>query len=497
VFYRAGGVTEEKSSPKKKPSLQSRVKKLFANGETLERMAQLTDVPLHKITAITSGLEVRKYELVFCDRTKIDDVVFLKSSKDFNKMVDWNRPIFSNGDVLMQRSGADWFGFKISFIIQQSGLNFGDIGTVFLQQCLPLLLRQGLSESSGDQVIRQLKSIAGFNHFQSTWSHIRQMWEFFQDQGDLYEYLDNPNRNLKEYVAELLSDDASDSSYSEFVNLALEYWVDNSPNTNFFQNGKHNVEAWVEAWLAVTQHPSPPPSAIPFAAINESREIKRTILEHCSPFDEKVIEFMLENNNFMSADVNLALNGKIKPSDLEFAKNGGFTTAKQVKAAKQLDCDTLDDLKSVQKYNWTSGEQLRQARETMGFEAHEHDLYVLMYETNAHVNWSGPLKANMLQWARSVDRQLLLRLKGFESPRSLVFFEEVLLTMEDTAVRTDLMVEKYNTLDAPGGGLTEDEFEDFLELQPYHKVVSVNSSGVSLINLEHQAAARKKHLGKR
>jgi hypothetical protein len=84
-------------------------------------------------------------------------------------------------------------------------------------------------------------------------------------------------------------------------------------------------------------------------------------------------------------------------------------------------------------------------------------------------------------------------LVGFESPRSLVFFEEILLERSERAIRTDYLLEDYNGLVAPGEHYDEDTFEDFLTSQPFMGVVKAGEGGVSMISPKKQDAARKKH----
>ncbi len=253
---------------------------------------------------------------------------------------------------------------------------------------------------------------------------------------------------IKEHVAELLSEDSKDSPYSDFVNECISLWLNNDSKINNLRNGRHGTNLWIETWLAISETPAPPPSVL----LVDANEARKAILAACSPYDSKVIDFMVENEKYDSADVNLALNGNIKSEDIEFAKAGGFTTAKQVKSAKELDCTTLVELKAVQKYGWESGEELRDAASSLGLEPHEHDLYVQMVVLNDHINWGGGMMAAMVAWVRNAQRNHA-PIGWIESPRSLVFFEEILLERSERAIRTDYLLEDYNGLVAPGGTL--------------------------------------------
>jgi len=476
----------------KKPTLKDSVESLMRRGETSEFIASKLDVSLQKVLSIAAGLPVKNYTIYEANRSNVEHVMFLES-KAFNEILDWNRPIYyvDNNYLLQERSGQ-WYGFRFTEILNRIGLNFGKVGQTFMSKCLPMLLRQGLTSHSDRSLVNAMQPMADFQHINRTWNSVNNVYVYLRNSGDLSENLSEPSRALKEHIAELLSDDMKETPFSGFVDECLSLWLkNNSDRITQFRQGRYKEDLWVNSWLKASQEPAKIPGHIEFD--KEDPDIQAAILEFCSPFDSKVIHFMVDNQEFNSADVNLALNGKIKAVDITFAKAGGFTTAKQVSAAKKLDCTTLDELKAVQKYSWASGAELREAAKSLGLEPHEHDLYVLMIEVNSQINWVGSMTIELVNWVRNHDESTMHRLVGFESPRSLTFFEEVLLVKEENAVRTDYLLEDYNKIPAPGEAYNESTFETFLRSQPFMNVVKVGDGGVSMISRKKQEAARKKH----
>ena len=476
----------------KKPTLKDSVESLMRRGETSEFIASKLDVSLQKVLSIAAGLPVKNYTIYEANRSNVEHVMFLES-KAFNEILDWNRPIYyvDNNFLLQERSGQ-WYGFRFTEILNRIGLNFGKVGQTFMSKCLPMLLRQGLTSHSDRSLVKAMQPMADFQHINRTWNSVKNVYVYLEKRGDLSENLSEPSRALKEHIAELLSDDMKETPFSGFVDECLSLWLkNNSDRITQFRQGRYKEDLWVNSWLKASQEPAKIPGHIEFD--KEDPDIQAAILEFCSPFDSKVIHFMVDNQEFNSADVNLALNGKIKAVDITFAKAGGFTTAKQVSAAKKLDCKTLDELKAVQKYSWASGAELREAAKSLGLEPHEHDLYVLMIEVNSQINWVGSMTSELVNWVRNHDESTMHRLVGFESPRSLTFFEEVLLVKEENAVRTDYLLEDYNKIPAPGEAYNESTFETFLRSQPFMNVVKVGDGGVSMISRKKQEAARKKH----
>ena len=53
---------------------------------------------------------------------------------------------------------------------------------------------------------------------------------------------------------------------------------------------------------------------------------------------------------------------------------------------------------------------------------------------------------------------------------------------EETAVRTDYLLEDYDKIAAPGEAYNETTFETFLRSQPFMNVVKVGDGGVSIIS---------------
>ena len=141
---------------------------------------------------------------------------------------------------------------------------------------------------------------------------------------------------------------------------------------------------------------------------------------------------------------------------------------------------------------------MRHAQDEFGLEAHEYELFLKIKASIAspgNIDWYGGMKKSLIDWARTQDLVVMNRLIGFESPKSLVFFESVLLETNDRAIRTDYLLRHYNETDAPGKNYNEDDFQGFLEEEPFMDVVKVNDGGVSMISPKKQDAARKKHFG--
>ena len=473
------------------PNLKSDVKSMLKRGETTDFIASELGVSLQKVLSVVASLPIKKYTIYRAERSNVEHVMFLES-KAFNEILDWNRPIYSieDGYLLQERSGQ-WYGFRFGYLLERIGLNFGEVGQEFLSNCLPLLLRQGLTSSSDMSIVSSLKAVAQYQHIEITWNHFMNLHQKLVHLGDLGENLSHidGNRVMKEHVAELLSEEAKDSPYSRFVDECITFWLNNDSKISSFRKGMHRTDLWVDAWLAICENPTPPPKM----PVIDDAAARKVILAACSPYDNKVIDFMVDNSQYNSADVNLALNGKIKAIDIEFAKAGGFSTAKQVRSAKKLNCTTLDELKAVQKYKWESGEELREAASSLGLLPHERDLHVQMVVLNHQVDWRGGLKKAMVEWARLADKETMNRLVGFESPRSLEFFESVLLEKSEKAVRTDYLLKDYNALPAPGQPYDESSFESFLITEPFMDVVKPGDGGVSMISQKKQEQARKDH----
>ena len=198
---------------------------------------------------------------------------------------------------------------------------------------------------------------------------------------------------------------------------------------------------------------------------------------------KKYIEPMLEARIYDLDELKLRIKGGFKDGeDIKFAQEGNFSTIKEVRSARKLECTTLIELTAVKNGNWPSGEIYRYAI-SQGFESFEYNLFQETKDDNGHIRWD----KSEIAWARSASSNELQRLKKFSSIRAMEFYD-YLFTLEEEIFRTDRLMAQYKELNTPGPKIaTEGKFEDFLSEPAFSGVVDVTEGGLTKILLNSGA----------
>ena len=439
-----------------------------------------------------------------------DNAVTLRTnSVKMHEMIDWSKTIYWNNASIFQKLEDYWLKYPLGerlmewhslpkwvvqimsterlsdvLLLKDLGKQNGyrnvsaNLSPWFDRWYLGLenLLEEGVSyvEELGDLGKRHLRNTFKPNH-ELIIHAIQKRCEYFEDEAPFIRFATiaqfKSEEDKKEIRKLITSNNSEVGTYSERwisqATLGVKIFSPGeflSVNLPLVENNPHNY-----------------PSAVLFFGIKD-------ILQAYTELPEEVIDYMIQNNNFESTDVELVIFGGIHEVDLEFAKKGQFRNVDDINLAREKNCTNRAELETVVEHGWASGDELRKAQEQYGVEPNGRRLYLNMTELNPQVNWTGEWKHDLLDWADLADDDDFHRLRGFPDPKSMVFFEDVLMMIDEDSVRTDYLIRDYNEVDAPGSFISEEvEFRDLLNMPCFKGIIKVGKHGVSTIDLKRRA----------
>ena len=90
-------------------------------------------------------------------------------------------------------------------------------------------------------------------------------------------------------------------------------------------------------------------------------------------------------------------------------------------------------------------------------------------------------------WADMADQEDFARLQGFPHPKGMKFFEDVLMQLEESSVRTDYLMRDYNEIEAPGDFISDEaDFADLMSSKPFASLVKVGQGGVTQVDFDQR-----------
>ena len=491
----------------------TRLKILLASGFSITEAAKRMDVSRstaqrlkNKIVEISNS--EGDTEIVF--GVLSDNAVTLRlASGKMHEMLDWSKPIYWNYASIFQKHEDYWLTYPLGKRLQEwhsvNRHHVKRISTEFLSEALML---SGLgTQNHYKSVTANLSSwiekdwYRNFeNLLQSSYLHVRSL-------GDLGTRHFQPNSQFYACNLELIIDSISRlcegfNDEAPFIHFALlaQLGERRDKGLEILQAKGIEIGSYSEQWISMatiggtmvspdefltplTQDPDGHnndeghPSSVLFFGI-------KNILQAYTELPEEVIDYMIQHNNYESADVELVIFGGIDEVDLEFAKKGQFRNIVEFNLAMEKNCTNRAELELVVEHGWDSGDELRKAQDHYGVGPDGRQLYLNMAELNPQVNWTGEWKYDLLDWADLADEEDFQRLRGFPDPKSMVFFEDVLMQIDEDSVRTDFLIRDFNEIDAPGSFISDEaEFGELLSMPCFKGIVKVGKLGVSTINL--------------
>ena len=442
-----------------------------------------------------------------------DNAVTLRTtSTKMHEMMDWTKPIYWNSDSIFQKFEDYWLTYPLGKRLRDwHDFPENNVREVITTHLSDILLLNNLGQPSHYKFVSISLNEWIRNWYKQIERSLERSWDYLSELGDLssrhLQNYDGPNLELIINVILRRCEDFPEEA--PFIRFALLTQIKNVDQrqvvVDYLQSQNKDFTTYIEQWLSIaesenqivnpdtflsplsqkiidvndgTDDPPGYPSEVLFFGI-------KNILQVYTELPEEVIDYMIENNNFESTDVELVIFGGIDEVDLEFAKKGHFRNVGELNLAREKNCTNRSELESVVDNGWASGDELRKAQDLYGVEPSDRQLYLNMAELNPQVNWTGEWKNDLLDWADMADEEDFQRLQGFPDPKSMVFFEDVLMHIDENSVRTDFLIRDYNEIDAPGSFISdEDEFGDLLSMPCFRGIVKVGKLGVSTINLE-------------
>ena len=488
----------------------TRLKNLLASGlsitEAAKRMgvSRSTAQRLKKKIVEISDSE-GDTEMVFGVLSK-NAVTVRTTSVKMHEMLDWSKPIYWNNNSVFQKYEDYWLTYPLGERLRDwHKVGEHNVKSITTQYLSDVLLLSGLGQSG--QYLGLSNSMSSWlkkwyttieEWLKISWDHLRQLGDLSRRHLQSY-----PGPDLELVLNALLrrcNDFVDDAPFICFSIIAqfkieqrekvLEYLLSKGADVGSF------AEQWIsmatsdktmvspgEFLLPLTRDrygngdPNGHPSGVLFYGI-------KNILQAYTELPEKVIDYMIQHDNYESTDVELVIFGGIAEVDLEFAKKGQFRNIGELNLAREKNCTNRAELEIVVEHGWTSGDELREAQYHYDVGPDGRQLYLNMAELNPQVNWTGEWKHDLLAWADLADDEDFQRLRGFPDPKSMVFFEDVLMQIDEDSVRTDFLIRDFNEIDAPGSFISDEaEFGDLLAMPCFRGTVKVGKLGVSTINL--------------
>lgn len=482
----------------------TRLKNLLASGlsitEAAKRMgvSRSTAQRLKKKIVEISDTE-GDTEIVFGVLSK-NAVTLRTTSVKMHEMLDWSKPIYWNNDSIFQKYEDYWLTYPLGKRLQEwhdvKRQYVKGISTRFLSEVLML---SGLgTQNHYKSVTTNLSPWMGQNWYRYLENWLERSYYHVSDLGDL------STRHLQSYKGpklELIIDSIMRrcegfEDEAPFILFALFARLGDEQDKGFeiLQAKGIEIGSYSEQWISIATFEGDMVSPDEFLETRTQDENDystgvlffgiKNILQAYTELPEEVIDYMIQHNNYESTDVELVIFGGIDEVDLEFAKKGQFRNIGQLNLAREKSCTNIAELELVVNHGWASGDELRKAQDHYGVGADGRQLYLNMAELNPQVNWTGEWKHDLLDWADLADDEDFQRLRGFPDPKSMVFFEDVLMQIDEDSVRTDFLIRDFNEIDAPGSFISDEaEFEELLAMPCFRDIVKVGKLGVSTINL--------------
>jgi hypothetical protein len=485
----------------------TRLKILLASGLSITEAAKRMDVSrstaqrLKKKIVEISDSE-GDTEIVF--GVLSDNAVTLRlASGKMHEMLDWSKRIYWNYASIFQKHEDYWLTYPLGKRL----VEWHDVNRHYVKRISTDFLSEAL----------MLSGLGTQNHYKSVTSNLipwmRKNW--YRDLEKLLEssYLhmrslgDLSTRHLQSYTGpklELIIDSISQrcegfEDEAPFIHFALLALLGDEQHKGLeiLQAKGIEIGSYCEQWISMATFGGDMVSPDEFLATITDEESDehgypsevlffgiKNILQAYTELSEEVIDYMIQHNNYESTDVELVIFGGIDEVDLEFAKKGQFRNIGELNLAREKNCTNRAELELVVEHGWASGDELRKAQDHYGVGSDGRQLYLNMAELNPQVNWTGEWKHDLLDWADLADEEDFQRLRGFPDPKSMVYFEDVLMQIDEDSVRTDFLIRDFNEIDAPGSFISDEaEFGELLSMPCFKGIVKVGKLGVSTINL--------------
>lgn len=488
----------------------TRLKNLLASGlsitEAAKRMgvSRSTAQRLKKKIVEISDTE-GDTEIVFGVLSK-NAVTLRTTSVKMHEMLDWSKPIYWNNDSIFQKYEDYWLTYPLGERLREwHGLPKSNVNSLTTQHLSDVLLLSGLGQPKHYLDVSESMSRWIRNWYPETEEWLKKSWNHLRDLGDLSSrhLRSYPGANLELVLNALLrrcNDFVDDAPFICFSIIAQFREEEREEVLEFLLSQDTDIGSYDEQWISMAtfdkilvspdeflspltrdrygeEDPDGHPSCVRFYGI-------KNILQAYTELPEEVIDYMIQHDNYESTDVELVIFGGIDEVDLEFAKKGQFRNIGELNLAREKNCTNRSELELVVEHGWDSGEELRKAQDHYGVGADGRQLYLNMAELNPQVNWTGEWKHDLLDWADLADDEDFQRLRGFPDPKSMVFFEDVLMQIDEDSVRTDFLIRDFNEIDAPGSFISDEaEFGELLAMPCFRGIVKVGKLGVSTINL--------------
>ncbi|MDB2569316.1 helix-turn-helix domain-containing protein [Candidatus Poseidonia alphae] len=433
-----------------------------------------------------------------------DNAVTLRvASGKMHEMLDWSKPIYWNNLSIFQKHEDYWLTYPLGKRLQEwhdvKRHYVKGISTEFLSEVLML---SGLgTQNHYKSVTTNLSPWMGQNWYRYLENWLERSYYHVSELGDL------STRHLQSYKGpklELIIDSIMRrcegfEDEAPFIHFALFARLGDEQDKalEILQAKGIEIGSYSEQWISIATFGRDMVSPDEFLETRTQDENDehdyptgvlffgiKNILQAYTELPEEVIDYMIQHNNYESTDVELVIFGGIDEVDLEFAKKGQFRNIGQLNLAREKSCTNIAELELVVDHGWACGDELRKAQDHYGVGADGRQLYLNMAELNPQVNWTGEWKHDLLDWADLADDEDFQRLRGFPDPKSMVFFEDVLMQIDEDSVRTDFLIRDFNEIDAPGSFISDEaEFGELLAMPCFRDIVKVGKLGVSTINL--------------
>ena len=424
------------------------------------------------------------------------------ASGKMHEMLDWSKPIYWNYESIFQKHEDYWLTYPLGKRLQEwHGVNRHYVKRISTEFLSDALMVSGLgTQHHYKSVTANLSPWMGKHWYRKLEDLLESSYTYLRHRGDL------STRHLQGYEGpklELIIDSVSRrcEDYKDeapFIHFALlaRLGDEQHKGLEILQAKEVEVGTYCEQWISMATFGGDMVSPDDFLNMNTDEYSEwdhpsevlffgiKNILQAYTELPEEVIDYMIQHDNYESTDVELVIFGGIDEVDLEFAKKGQFRNIGELNLAREKNCTNRAELEIVVEHGWTSGDELRKAQNHYGVGADGRQLYLNMAELNPQVNWTGEWKHDLLDWADLADDEDFQRLRGFPDPKSMVFFEDVLMQIDEDSVRTDFLIRDFNEIDAPGSFISDEaEFGELLAMPCFRGIVKVGKLGVSTINL--------------
>lgn len=490
----------------------TRLKILLASGLSITEAAKRMDV------SRSTAQRLKKKIVEISDSEGDTEIVFgvlssnavtlrLASGKMHEKL-DWSKAIYWNYESIFQKHEDYWLTYPLGKRLQEwHDVNrhyVKRISTEFLSEALML---GGLgTQNHYKSVTANLSPWMGKNWYRDLNVMLESSYFHMSSLGDLStRHLQSYKGPKIELIIDAISRRCEDfKDEAPFIHFALlarlvddaRLGVEQDKALEILRGKGIEIGSYSEQWISMATFGgdmvSPDEFLRPLTQ-DKNDEIYPTkvlffgiknLLQAYTELPEEVIDYMIQHDNYESIDVELVIFGGIDEVDLEFAKKGQFRNIGELNLAREKSCTNRAELELVVEHGWASGDELRRAQNHYGTGPDGRQLYLNMAELNPQVNWTGEWKHDLLDWADLADDEDFQRLRGFPDPKSMVFFEDVLMQIDEDSVRTDFLIRDFNEIDAPGSFISDEaEFGELLAMPCFRGIVKVGKLGVSTINL--------------